>query len=402
MEKIGNIAEFKRGPFGSSIKKSVCVNKGKNTFKLYEQGNVINNDFERDRYYLTPEKFAELSHFEIQPGDLLLTCAGTLGRIAIVPDNIQRGIINSVLMRIRVNKERVIIKYLYYYFQSPKIQNDISKQSAGVAIKNLFSTRLLKEYTLHLPNKKEQKLIVAEIETQLTRLDSAIESLQTIKKKLEVYRKSVLRSSFKKQDDWITSKIILLCDKIEQKDPKKEHFKYFTYIDIASIDNSIKKITNPKIIESRNAPSRARQISKEGDVIYSSVRTYLKNIAIVPKFKEPIFSSTGFVVMRPSKINNKFLFYYLLSDELNNAMTKKQVGTSYPAIKKKDLLDFVISFPQNADNQINIVQDIESQFSVIDKLEEIINASLLKAETLKKSILKSAFEGKLVRYNDND
>src|SRR3989344_4176036 len=94
---LGEVGTFLRGPFGSSIKKSVCVPKGKNTFKLYEQGNIIRNDFERGEYYLTEEKFQELKKFEIIHGDLAITCAGTLGKIAIVPDNIERGIINSVL-----------------------------------------------------------------------------------------------------------------------------------------------------------------------------------------------------------------------------------------------------------------------------------------------------------------
>jgi type I restriction enzyme, S subunit len=395
-EKIGNIAEFKRGPFGSSIKKSVCVSKGKDTYKLYEQGNIINNDFERGSYYLTKEKFDELSQFEIKEGDLLLTCAGTLGRIAIVPEKFEKGIFNSVLMRIRILEEKVILKYLYYYFQSPKIQNNIKKQSAGVAIKNLFSTKQLKEYTLYLPDKEEQQIIVDEIEKQLTRLEDSIGSIKNVKEKLKNYRKSVLKKTFEKYlVDGVEIKEY--CEDIKQLIPQKEEFEEFHYLDIGSINNKRQKIENPKLILSKEAPSRARQETFVGDVLYSTVRTYLRNIAIVPDIKGIIISSTGFVVLRPKKeMNNKWLFYLLNTEKLNNDISLKQVGTSYPAIRKSELLNYNISAPSLQEQQ-KIVEEIESKFSVIDNVEKVVNESLLKSEQLRKSILKKAFEGELVK-----
>ena len=79
-------------------------------------------------------------------------------------------------------------------------------------------------------------------------------------------------------------------------------------------------------------------------------------------------------------------------------MSAKQVGTSYPAIRKNELLDYKITTPTLSKQQ-QIVQEIESKFSVIDKVEKIVEESLEKAEKLRKSILKSAFEGKLVKEN---
>jgi len=155
------IAEFLRGPFGSSIKKSVCVSKGLATYKLYEQGNVIQNDFRRGTYYITKEKFDELRKFEILPGDILITCAGTLGKIAIVPEGIERGIINSVLMRIRLNNSKILTKYFLYFFQSPEVQMRIFSKSIGATIKNLFATKNLRMFKIPLPPLKIQKKIVA-------------------------------------------------------------------------------------------------------------------------------------------------------------------------------------------------------------------------------------------------
>ena len=154
------VADFLRGPFGSSVKKSVCVKKGPETYKLYEQGNAINNDFNRGTYYVSKEKFQELQKFELLPGDIVITCAGTLGKIATAPENIERGIINSVLMRIRLDKTKILNKYFLYFFKSPMVQNQIFSRSQGATIKNLFPTKKLKSFKMPLPPIKVQTKIV--------------------------------------------------------------------------------------------------------------------------------------------------------------------------------------------------------------------------------------------------
>jgi type I restriction enzyme S subunit len=246
---------------------------------------------------------------------------------------------------------------------------------------------------------EEQKKIVQAIETQFTRLDEAIKSLKSVKKKLEIYRKAVLKKAFEKKEDWEEDSLEKVCEKIKQIVPQKEKFDNFTYIDIGCINNRLKSIENPKKIESFNAPSRARQESKEGDVVFSTVRTYLKNMAVIPKISGKIISSTGFVVLRSKKdkLDSKWIFYTLQTDKLITDINKKQVGTSYPAIRKKDLLNYKINYPSSLTLQQKIVSDIESKFSIIDKVEEVVNNSLKKSEQLRKSILKKAFEGELVK-----
>ncbi|MHB8404116.1 MAG: N-6 DNA methylase [Gammaproteobacteria bacterium] len=163
MVELGEICDFLRGPFGSSIKRSVCVDKGKDTYKVYEQGNVINNDFIRGKYYLSKEQFSELKKFEIAEGDILITCAGTLGRIAVVPKGIERGIINSVLMRVRIKKNDVNQNYLVYLLESENIQRRIGDKATGVALKNMFATSELRRFEIPLPPLDVQNELVDEI-----------------------------------------------------------------------------------------------------------------------------------------------------------------------------------------------------------------------------------------------
>ena len=114
---------------------------------------------------------------------------------------------------------------------------------------------------------------------------------------------------YNKKDTWIKSTISNSTKKIGQVVPQNSDFNEFTYIDIASIDNTKQKITKQNILKSSDAPSRARQVTLKDDIVFSTVRTYLKNVATVPDFKGVIISSTGFVVLRPNqKINRDFLF----------------------------------------------------------------------------------------------
>ena len=185
MVALGEIADFRRGPFGSSIKRSVCVPKGKDTYKIYEQGNVINNDFNRGEYYLSTEQFIKLKKFEIDEGDILITCAGTLGRIAIVPKGVEQGIINSVLMRVRIKQSEIDRNYLIALLRSPQIQRGIDEKATGVALKNMFATSELKRFKIPLPPMDVQQAIVAEIEGYQKKIKQLKEEVVQEEKKIE-------------------------------------------------------------------------------------------------------------------------------------------------------------------------------------------------------------------------
>jgi type I restriction enzyme M protein len=185
LAQMGDIANFLRGPFGSSIKKSVCVPKGKDTYKVYAQGNVIQNDFKKGNYYITKEKFKELEKFELKPGDIVVTCAGTLGRTAIVPDNIEKGIINSVLMRIKTDDKKVLKDYFLLLLNSPQIQDSIGDKAQGVAVKNMFATSELKKFQIPLPSISEQSKIVDSFKNETKNIFKLKKEIAIIEQKMK-------------------------------------------------------------------------------------------------------------------------------------------------------------------------------------------------------------------------
>lgn len=135
------------------------------------------------------------------------------------------------------------------------------------------------------------------------------------------------------------------------------------------------------------------------------VRTYLRNVALVDKliYKDQICSS-GFTVIRAKydEVVPKYLFYYATFEGFIQPLNELQTGSSYPAVRDDDVLSQYINMPNKLEEQHAIVTEIESRLSVCDKIEESIEQSLKQSEALRQSILKKAFEGKLVPQDPND
>jgi type I restriction enzyme S subunit len=184
---------LRRGPFGSAIKKEFFVPDG---FKVYEQSNAIYDDITRGRYFIDEEKYNELIAFNVKSGDLIVSCSGTLGKIAEIPNNAKPGVINQALLRIRLIDEIISKKYFLYFFRSAQFQRKIFAQSQGTAMSNLIGIKDFKEIELTLPSIQEQQLIVDELESKLTICDNVEETIKQSLQQAETLRQSILKKAF--------------------------------------------------------------------------------------------------------------------------------------------------------------------------------------------------------------
>ncbi|WP_440929546.1 restriction endonuclease subunit S [Candidatus Pelagibacter sp.] len=156
-KRFENLCSFVRGPFGGSLKKSIFV---KNGYAVYEQQHPINNQFKDFRYFITKEKFIEMSRFAVKPNDLLMSCSGvTLGKVGIVTEEAPEGIINQALLKITPNKN-LLPKYLQLLIRSKIFQDLIWKVSGGAAQPNVPSIKVIKNLSLPFPSLSEQIEIV--------------------------------------------------------------------------------------------------------------------------------------------------------------------------------------------------------------------------------------------------
>lgn len=155
--RLGDICNFVRGPFGGALKKESFVEDG---FAVYEQQHAIYNQFSDIRYYIDSDKFEDLKRFELHAGDIIMSCSGTMGKVAVVPDGIKQGIINQALLKLTPNCN-LDIAYFMHWLKSESFQFQLGLSSHGAAIKNVASVKVLKELEIPLPPLEEQKRIAA-------------------------------------------------------------------------------------------------------------------------------------------------------------------------------------------------------------------------------------------------
>ena len=184
--KFDDLADYKKGPFGSALKKSIFVPKDDSTVKVYEQQNAINKDWKLERYFITKEYAEKLKGFKVSAGDIIVSCAGTIGEIYELPMDAESGIINQALMRIRVHEDRINKKMFIILFTN-MIDEFTRVHSNGSAIKNIPPFSDLKPMKVLVPTFDEQKKIAHyfyELDNLITFHQCKLEKIKELKKGL--------------------------------------------------------------------------------------------------------------------------------------------------------------------------------------------------------------------------
>ncbi len=189
--KMGSIGTYKKGPFGSSLKKSMFVPKGDKTFKVYEQKNAIYKNATLGYYYISEEKFNELKSFEICPGDIIISCAGTIGECYEIPVDAEKGVINQALMYVRLNKDMDTLFFTYLF--EFVIKSISLTDSNGSAMKNIPPFDKIKPFIISIPSTKENQHKLAEyIQKKIKTITDLTENKQKKIEKLQQYKKSLI------------------------------------------------------------------------------------------------------------------------------------------------------------------------------------------------------------------
>lgn len=164
--------------------------------------------------------------------------------------------------------------------------------------------------------------------------------------------------------------------------------EHFTYIDVGSIDNRLGLIDSPAILSADEAPSRARKLVKHGTVIYSTVRPYLLNIAIVQEDFDPDpIASTAFAVVHPfENVSSGYIYRYLRSPSFVSYVESVQTGIAYPAINDRQFFSGLLPLPPT-DEQDRIVAKIDELMALCDQLEQRTDASFSVHQTLVETLL---------------
>jgi len=152
-------------------------------------------------------------------------------------------------------------------------------------------------------------------------------------------------------------------------------------------------VTNLQHMNFKDAPSRARRLLKKDDVIISTVRTYLKAVAMIGNFETQQVASTGFAVLRAKNINPKYLYYAVLSDRFISTVEANSTGMSYPAINSSKLVSFKIPIPPE-EEQTEISNYLDIICEHISNLIKEKNSLILDLELYKRSLIYETVTGK--------
>lgn len=138
---------LKAGPFGSALKKEYYVESG---YKIYGQEQVISGDHTLGDYYIDEARYKMLENCAVQAGDVLISLVGTYGKLLIMPENFEPGIINPRLMKITFDKEKVNPYYFKYFFQSEALKRALSENTHGGTM-DILNLGIVRKIEIPLP-----------------------------------------------------------------------------------------------------------------------------------------------------------------------------------------------------------------------------------------------------------
>ncbi|TQR19936.1 restriction endonuclease subunit S [Psychrobacillus vulpis] len=151
---------IKAGPFGSALKKEFYVKEG---YKIYGQEQVIRDELSYGDYYIDEKKYQELINCSIKPGDILISLVGTFGKLSVVPNDFEPGIINPRLMKISLESNKVNPYFFKYLMSLPTTLQQISNNAHGGTM-GIINVGIIKEFKIIVPPIDKQLIFVNKME----------------------------------------------------------------------------------------------------------------------------------------------------------------------------------------------------------------------------------------------
>lgn len=196
---------------------------------------------------------------------------------------------------------------------------------------------------------------------------------------------------------WLQVSLGEICLPVATVQPGDAPDASFTYFDIGGIDNRRNLIAETKTVLGKDAPSRARQAVQKGDILCSTVRTYLRNIARIENEPTNPVASTGFTVIRPGPgVAGEFLFQQILSERFMQPLHTLQTGSSYPAVRDRDVFAQPVMLPPAAEQE-RIAEKLDAILSHVSAGEAAAQRALAGLKRYRAAVLHAAVTGELTR-----
>lgn len=301
---------------------------------------------------------------------------------------------SSAMKILTAKKDLIIPKFAYYRMQIIKFDTSTHKR---------YWIQQYSKQIITLPSISEQQRIVAKIEDLFSKLDAGIESLKKAKQQLAVYRQAVLKEALNGKNAWGK---IQADDCVEDEDYSLAIGPFGSDLKVDDYTESGVRLVFVRDVTSCFADKKNKFVSEikanqleahnvfQGDLLITKMGDPPGQTAIYPFERGVITSDILRMKVNENVINKYFAMYYILSPEGKQQIKSMTQGVAQKKISLGRFKKFMFSVPELTE-QSSIVSQIESRLSVCDQIERTVNESLEKADVLRQSILKKAFEGGL-------
>jgi type I restriction enzyme, S subunit len=418
VERIGNVANLYRG---ISYSKDVATNTPSKTQLPILRANNIQGDLNYDDLVYVPRELIKDEQY-IKKDDIIFAMSSgskhLVGKSAVAKNNFD-GSYGAFCALLRI-KDSINKKYVSFVFQGNAYRKLISEIAKGTNINNLKREHIL-DFEFPLPPLLEQNRIVAKIEELFSELDKGIESLKTAQQQLKTYRQSVLKWAFEGKltaeyrsqklevrrkektgngelpEGWKWVKLGDIVDGVEYGSAaKSKGTGKVPVLRMGNIQNG--RFDWSDLVYTSDNEEINKYLLKKDDVLFNRTNSaeLVGKTAIYKGERKAIFA--GYLIRinyKKEMLDPNYLTYYLNTwDAKQYGNTIRSFGVNQSNINGTKLKTYPLPIPL-LEEQKRIVQEIESRLSVCDKLEETIMVNLQQCESLRQSILKKAFEGKL-------
>lgn len=413
--RLGNITQIKGGkriPKGTSLLKE---NTGYKYIRVTDMknGTVLNDDI----HYISKDIYNKISNYTISKNDIYITCAGTIGRVGIIPVEFDGANLteNADKIIIKHINKNLLVKVLSSYIVQKQIQEVIT---TGCQPK--LAIKKIEQLKIPLPPINEQQRIVERIESLFAKLDRAKELIENTLAQFEQNKMAILHKAFigeltakwRKENNidlssWENGILMDFC----KINPKKINTKEFdddmivSFIPMPCVSDIWGKIVK-KELRKLGEVKKGYTNFFEGDVLFAKITPCMENgkSAIVDKLENDIgFGSTEFYVLRcdENKLNNKYLHYFVRQKTFRDEAKGEMTGAvGQQRVPKTFLENYKMKVPTIEEQQeiVNILDKLLAKYNKIKNLEQ----QLEKIELLKKAILAKAFRGELGTNNPDE
>jgi len=355
---------IKIGPFGSQLKKELLTSSG---YKVYGQENVYEKDMELGNRYISKEHFKKLSSCELKEGDFIISMMGTIGKCMMVPCKYEAGIMDSHLIRIRLNKSKIDSELLLHYFSSSILTNQVNKLSVG-GIMDGLSSKIVKNISVPLPPTKAEQAAIAEA---LNDADALITELEKLIAKKKAIKQGAMQELLKPKAGW---EVRLLGDFLDYEQPTKYVVADTEYND----HNQTPVLTAGKTFILGYTNEEFGVFNNHPVIIFDDFTTATKYIDFPFKVK-----SSAMKILKPKKdVNLRFVFELMQTIKFDSTDHKRYWISEYRNIEVK------VPRPDEQDHISKILSDMDAEIEVLEK-------KLDKYKMLKQGLMQNLLTGKI-------